>query len=270
MQIIFLRGLNTYGDDLFRFGPLAFGPTQIPLMRSFEQNNPSPDNLKFVPILDMGLGTLPELIENAELLIKRLVEPTDELHLLGHSQGGLIARALAHQEFFKGRIRSIVTIGTPHHGAYFADTSQRFERANKIISAGLKLLSYDLGARHKYFKCLSSQSMREFNRRYPNLENIEYGHLLCTADRNLMGVPYQIGIRFTQDPRDLHPSDGLVSAKSQTWGVRLGTYTLDHAAELGFFFQVSPAKRRFLRQEFSRMVNDLIRFWSRSEPKIGT
>ncbi len=59
-------------------------------------------------------------------LLERLVAawpvPVEELVLLGHSMGGLVARSACHQAAqeglsWPGRLRRMVFLGTPHHGA---------------------------------------------------------------------------------------------------------------------------------------------------------
>lgn len=57
-----------------------------------------------------------DLLENAEALqryIQRLGAP--RVHLVGHSLGGLVIRALLHRHP-EGRIARVVTLGSPHRG----------------------------------------------------------------------------------------------------------------------------------------------------------
>jgi len=56
-----------------------------------------------------------------ELLAAWPLEP-EEIVLLGHSMGGLVARSAAHVgdaagHAWRGYLRSLITLGTPHHGA---------------------------------------------------------------------------------------------------------------------------------------------------------
>lgn len=56
-----------------------------------------------------------------ELLAAWPVEP-EEIVLLGHSMGGLVARSAAHLgneagHAWRGYLRALITLGTPHHGA---------------------------------------------------------------------------------------------------------------------------------------------------------
>lgn len=50
--------------------------------------------------------------------IERLCERTglDRLHIVGHSKGGLIARDYVQNHGGHRRVKSLITLGTPHHG----------------------------------------------------------------------------------------------------------------------------------------------------------
>lgn len=63
-----------------------------------------------------------DLSEHLEALLARWPVPVEEITLLGHSMGGLITRsALAwgkHRgDTWPGRLRNVIFLGTPHHGA---------------------------------------------------------------------------------------------------------------------------------------------------------
>jgi pimeloyl-ACP methyl ester carboxylesterase len=82
------------------------------------------------------------IAENGRLLAERLTELTDvrEIAILGHSLGGLVARAAIQAAEAEGldwrtRLRSLVTLGTPHRGA-------PLERYGSILEALLPISSY--------------------------------------------------------------------------------------------------------------------------------
>ena len=63
-----------------------------------------------------------ELSELLERLVEEWPVPVEEIVLLGHSMGGLLARSACHQAARDGRswprrLRRMVFLGTPHHGA---------------------------------------------------------------------------------------------------------------------------------------------------------
>ena len=62
------------------------------------------------------------LAEMLETLIGNWATPVDELVIMGHSMGGLVARSACHQGDEAGHVwlkylRKLVFLGTPHHGA---------------------------------------------------------------------------------------------------------------------------------------------------------
>jgi pimeloyl-ACP methyl ester carboxylesterase len=80
------------------------------------------------------------IAENGRLLAERLDELSDveEIAILAHSLGGLVARSachLAEGRPWRRRLRSLVTLGTPHHGA-------PLERYGSLFEALLPLSSY--------------------------------------------------------------------------------------------------------------------------------
>ena len=95
-----------------------------------------------------------------EALLDAWPVPVDELVILGHSMGGLLARSACHYGELAGHawprhLRKIVFLGTPHHGTPFerggnwvtslwasAGTPRRFARLGKIRSAGITDLRY--------------------------------------------------------------------------------------------------------------------------------
>ncbi len=95
-----------------------------------------------------------------EELVTSFPRPVDELVLLGHSMGGLLARSAcglgeAEDHRWRRRARTMVTVGTPHHGAplerggNWIDTAlstNRYtaplSRLGKLRSAGVTDLRY--------------------------------------------------------------------------------------------------------------------------------
>lgn len=109
-----------------------------------------------LPIADNG-GALAGMLEN---LLRDWPHQVSELAIVGHSMGGLVARSACHHGSLAGHawlqhLRSLVSIGTPHHGAplerggnwieYAMDLSPYaapFTRISTKRSAGLTDLRY--------------------------------------------------------------------------------------------------------------------------------
>jgi hypothetical protein len=100
------------------------------------------------------------LADSIEALLKAWPQPVDELAILAHSMGGLVARSACHQgelaqHEWRRHLRKLVFLGTPHHGAplerggHWVDAvldaspyTTAFARLGKIRSAGITDLRY--------------------------------------------------------------------------------------------------------------------------------
>jgi len=101
-----------------------------------------------------------QLAEILELLVRQWPRPVEELAIVGHSMGGLVARSacLAGEELGHGwlrQLRRLVFLGTPHHGVplergahgldYLLELSPYsapFTRLGKARSAGIRDLRH--------------------------------------------------------------------------------------------------------------------------------
>ena len=119
------------------------------------------DQLGYTPVYlhyNSGLPVSANGAQLAELLEKLLAawpQPVEELALLAHSMGGLLARSAFHQatqanHAWPAQLRRLVFLGTPHHGAplervgHWVDTqlgrqavTRPFASIGKIRSAGI-------------------------------------------------------------------------------------------------------------------------------------
>jgi pimeloyl-ACP methyl ester carboxylesterase len=95
-----------------------------------------------------------------ENLVQQWPEPITELTIIGHSMGGLVARsarayAKVEKHVWLKRLKKIIFLGTPHHGAPLeragnwldilldvSPYSAPFSKLGKVRSAGIKDLRY--------------------------------------------------------------------------------------------------------------------------------
>jgi hypothetical protein len=80
------------------------------------------------------------LAEKLEALAEEWPVPVEELAILGHSMGGLVARSACHQAAAAGhrwprRLGALVFLGTPHHGS-------PLERAGNWVDAAIGVSRY--------------------------------------------------------------------------------------------------------------------------------
>lgn len=196
-----------------------------------------------------------------------------KLNIIGHSQGGLDARYVAHQR--PDLIASVTTFATPHRGTPVADVvlgliddsrfRQLVDRLVRIIGAPLWDAS---GAETSVFaslRQLSTPGMAAFNTRYLDQPSVTYYSITGRSDHHDGGAdcmvadapPFIGRYRRTLDP--LEPllviseqiadgdsgniaNDGLVRVFDARWGRFLGCVPADHFDEIGQLFGDSPGR----------------------------
>lgn len=102
-----------------------------------------------------SIDDYPDLIEAA---VAKLEAATGERPLLvGHSMGGLAIRAWLARYGADARVRSVITIGSPHHGTWLATMSQLGLNTREMRpgSPWLKTLALaEPDSRHQLFLCI--------------------------------------------------------------------------------------------------------------------
>src|SRR4030095_10668393 len=101
-----------------------------------------------------------EFADLMEALVGQWPVPVEELVIMGHSMGGLVTRSACYYSALAGhdwlrRLRKLVFLGTPHHGAPLerggnwieillgvSPSNAPFARLEKIRSAGITDLRY--------------------------------------------------------------------------------------------------------------------------------
>ncbi|HTG32268.1 MAG TPA: alpha/beta fold hydrolase [Thermoanaerobaculia bacterium] len=158
--------------------------------------------------------------DRLETLVRSWPVPVEELVIVGHSMGGLISRTALHYAEATGhewprRLRKIVFLGTPHHGAALErggngvdailaalPYTARFARLGKIRSAGITDLRYGNLLDEDWEKRDRFEPARDDRRAVPLPEGVE-----CYAAAATTG----------KKPGDLNDrllGDGLVSVSS--------------------------------------------------------
>lgn len=152
--------------------------------------------------------------------------PDRPVHLIGHSMGGLDARALMADPAWQGRVLSLTTIATPHLGSGIADFAKL--RAGRIYA-----LLERVGWNYQGFTDLSPRSMAEFNRNNPLPRDIPVFSIagdppvdeICWPLRRLHAALLELE----------GPNDGLVSIESATaLGIPLPSWPVDHLRQMNW------------------------------------
>ncbi len=280
-QVVFLHGLNTFGDDVLHFGPMKFGKMDRPLKTEFSRFG-----IKLRSVPGIGQGS-PE--EQAKLVLcwlrNQLAEKqlsTDlPLVLIGNSLGGLVARVVAHQirnsELSNWNLPLLITWGTPHRGVLAAGLADRWFKRQPKLFEGLnwiaRIFKYEVTRRTRTFRYYTPEALDNFNQKYPELKDrTKEVSLLCRVNARKTPIclwPLYPLIHDLSYLRLLHevsfsnskysPSDGLIPVGSQIWGEVTGDFQLDHFSQIGFFqFLPRRADREFAKLEFARLVSCIL------------
>ncbi len=154
--------------------------------------------------------------------------PHDRIDLIAHSLGGLDARyALAHLGLAK-RVRSLVTVGTPHRGTPIADLLHKgpLDWARRLVSV--------LGMPIEALEWLSTESLAQFNRETPDVPGVRYACVVGGLHKEDSVVPIALVAPHAYLRKVSGINDGVVPVSSQYWGETLAEIEADHFSQIGW------------------------------------
>ncbi|MDP2438018.1 MAG: hypothetical protein Q8P67_19925 [archaeon] len=169
-----------------------------------------------------------------------------ELHLVGHSMGGLDSRLLIHRlENSSGnmkeprsrswKIRSLTTIGTPHRGSAVAD----------VLGTPLEPLLSAFPWLRAPLELTRKQAAR-FNAEVLDAAGCGYFSVAAAVPCPPRWHPLRAPWRCLDALEG--PNDGLVSASSARWGALLAELPIDHLAQLGWALPGATPKAHAMLQ----------------------
>lgn len=263
LPIFYFRGLNTYGDDLLHLGPLKIGKMYGPLQEQFRRIE-----RELIPVNNLYTGSFSETLDNAKrsLLSDERWASSRAVHFLGHSMGALIARALLHDPDLKGKVKSLISYGTPHRGAEAASSALSMGKTKKFF---LDALGWSPQKRLRMVEHLTPQAMEGFNLLYTDLPEVRYASAPCHANYEELCLPMKwlAGLTRQKERMAEEPHDGLISLESQKHGEILGQFRLDHIAQLGYFLYPGEKQRWAREEEFLRLLDAFVDFWEDTESR---
>jgi len=171
-------------------------------------------------------GSVPERAKELVSCIAAL--PHERIDLICHSLGGLDARyALAHLGL-ASRVRSLVTIGTPHRGSPLADLAMKgpLNWARKLIGV--------IGLPIEALEWLGTESLAKFNAEVKDVPGVRYACVVGGMHREDSIVPLPLVPAHAYLKKVAGPNDGLVPISSQYWGETLAEIEADHFAQVGW------------------------------------
>lgn len=150
------------------------------------------------------------------------VSPTDPVHLIAHSMGGLDSRYAISRLDTAGRVLSLTTIGTPHRGSPFADWGVR------RLARWVKPLFKFVGLPDQAFYDLTTEGCGAFNAEVPDVPTVRYFSVAGRCSLAWLSpewlLPHEV-IRRAEGP-----NDGLVSVASASWGEQTDVWDGDHVS----------------------------------------
>jgi triacylglycerol lipase len=212
--IILVHGLM--GFDALRIGRVRLRG----YFPGIEESMRTAGNRVFCPKLSPTAG----VSHRAEQLRDYLnqVSPTEPVHVIAHSMGGLDARFMISRFDMADRVCSLTTIATPHRGSPFADWGTR--RFGRFASPVFQFF----GMPDQAFFDLTTEGCREFNAEVPDAPSVRYFSVAGRCSFAWLSpewlIPHEI-IRRAEGP-----NDGMVSVASATWGEQTDVWPGDHVS----------------------------------------
>lgn len=154
--------------------------------------------------------------------------PHERIDLIAHSLGGLDARyALTHLGLAH-RVRSLVTVGTPHRGTPLADLLHHgpLDWARRLVHA--------LGIPITALEWLSTASLDAFNRDVPDVAGVRYACVVGGLRKATSVIPLPLIAAHAYLRKVAGVNDGLVPIASQAWGETLAEIEADHFSQIGW------------------------------------
>jgi hypothetical protein len=246
VEIYYIPGLNNYGDDRVHIGPLKFFR-----MHEVLDQHLGKYGIKLVPLYP-NKESLPKKIEALAHKIKTLNNVT----LLGHSTGGIMARALLSRPELKKNISGVITFGCPHRGSHLADLTAKLNQNRGGRLALLKFFGYDVRKNLEFILDLSTENLIKIFGDDASSDVPSYS-LVCSKEIGKMPMAFRMLYSYSGEKINF-ASDGIVSKDSQNWGRTLGPFDLDHLAQIGFFKHlVNPKLKRQTLAEFDRLIKTM-------------
>lgn len=206
-----------------------------------------------------AIRTLKKAQEYATLnILKQL--PSGTFHLVGHSQGGIVARLMAQDPKFEGRILSLTTLDSPHRGTPLADDIEQLwrETSGHLPPWAKEVLDKYFGGSIEAVQELSVASMEgKFNMTVLNNPEVRYfsmGHYIPFPEWHYTATHLLASISIYLKLKGAYPNDGALPLSSAQWGESIGNYPGDHWAES---FPIPFAGKIIVDETFNKVIENI-------------
>ncbi len=167
--------------------------------------------------------------DRAALLVEAIAAlPHERVDVIAHSLGGLDARYALAKLGLASRVRSLVTIGTPHRGTPLADLA-----TDGALGVGRRAIAR-LGVPLHALDWLTTSALERFNAEVLDDPSVRYGCVVGGLRDPRTPIPLAIAPAHAYLRRVAGANDGLVPVSSQYWGETLAEIEADHFAQIGW------------------------------------
>ncbi len=207
--------------------------------------------------------------DNARVIKARILEVlretgAEKVNIIAHSKGGLDARYMITHLDMGGRVASLTTVATPHHGSKTLDRVLRIPRPLlKAGCAATDLFMRLLGDRRpKTFEVIHefrTAQARQFNRDVPDDPRVyyqSYGFYLRHWHSDLLILVPHLAVSAIEGP-----NDGLLTPDAVRWGNYRGTYCGNGRRGVSHYDEVD-LRRRPLTRKTGPQISDIPDFYS--------
>ena len=148
------------------------------------------------------------------------VSPSEPVHVIAHSMGGLDARYMISRLGMADRVLTLTSIGTPHRGTPFADWGVR--RFDRLASSALDFF----GLTFQAFRDLTTESCKHFNEEIIDSSQVRYFSVAGQHRNGWHSPEWQLPHRIVSSVEGAN--DGIVSVCSATHGESCDIWEGDH------------------------------------------
>jgi triacylglycerol lipase len=148
-----------------------------------------------------------------------------EVDIIAHSLGGLDARYALANLGLAPRVRSLVTLGTPHRGTPIATLRpiQWLQRALAAVRIRVEALDW-----------LSTADLARFNADIHDVDGVRYACVVAGIHDRRTPIARMLRLKHAYLRTVVGLNDGLVPISSQFWGETLAEIEADHFAQVGW------------------------------------
>jgi triacylglycerol lipase len=224
--IVLVHGL--FGFDKIRLGHWTFAQYFPGIPEAFLRGG----NHVLVPRLSPTGGVAERAAQLKSFLDRKM--PTEPVHIIAHSLGGLDARYLISRLGMGKRVLTLTTLGTPHRGTAFVDWGIR--RFAWFVKPILDMFDVPTQA----FYDLSTAGCKQFNEMVPDDPDVRYFSVAGRFQSTFATPEWLLSHHIVLSAEG--PNDGVVSIASASYGEIQDVWDGDHLSLANWH---SP----FLRQQ---------------------